>query len=384
MVFTGLDVLIRQPDLAPKGRLGLITNHSAVTRDLITGVDAIRAAGLPLAALFGPEHGVRGDAAAGQEVDSGTDERTGLPVHSLFGEHRKPTPDMLAGLDALIFDLQDVGARYYTFLYTLSYCMSAAGEKGIPLVVLDRPNPLGGDVVEGNLVRDGFTSFVGMHPIPNRYGLTVGEMARFYRDRLGVACDLRVIPVEGWKRSMLWEDTGLAWVPPSPNIPTPDAARVYPGTCFIEGTTLSEGRGTAKPFETFGAPYIDADRLADDLNEQNLPGARWRATHFIPTFSKHRDAPCHGCQLHVTDAAALRPVAAGVHLLWTLKRLYPNDFGWLPPFGEGHTPFVDLLAGSDTLRTRLDAGAPPEEILGPWKEEASVWARDRCGVTLYQ
>lgn len=383
MVLSGLDHLIQQPSEAPDGRLGLITNHSAVTRDLRPAVDALRAAGLNIVALFGPEHGVRGDVAAGEHVASGTDERTGLPVHSLYGANRKPTPDMLEGLDALLFDLQDVGARYYTFLYTLSYCMEAAGEKGIPIAVLDRPNPLGGARVEGNLVRPGFTSFVGMHPIPNRYGLTVGEMARYYRDGLGIACDLTVVPVQGWTREMEWEETGLAWVPPSPNIPNMDAARAYPGTCFIEGTTLSEGRGTPKPFEIFGAPYVDADVLADRLNALDLPGVRWRAVHFIPTFSKHKDTPCHGCQLHVMDRAAFQPVAAGVHMLHTLKKAYPDDFQWLPPFKEGRPPFLDLLAGSDALRTGIEAGASPEEIMAPWPDEIAPFQAQRRDVMLY-
>lgn len=383
MVLSGLDYLVANPSEAPKGRIGLITNHSAVTRDLRPGVDALRAAGLNIAALFGPEHGVRGDVAAGESVSGGTDERTGLPVHSLYGATRKPTPEMLAGLDALLFDLQDVGARYYTFLYTLSYCMEAAAEAGIPLTVLDRPNPLGGLRVEGNLVEPGFSSFVGKHPIPNRYGLTVGEIARYYRDHLGIRCELEVIPVRGWKREMEWEATGLAWVPPSPNIPTVTAARAYPGTCFIEGTNLSEGRGTAQPFEIFGAPYIVADDLADRLDALDLPGIRWRAAHFIPTFSKHKDTPCHGCQMHITDPAAIQPVAAGVYMLHTLKHAYPDDFGWLPPFREGGPAFIDLLAGTDAVRTGIESGASPEDIMAPWPETRAPFTHARHNAMLY-
>lgn len=383
MVATGLDRLLDNPGLVPAGRIGLITNHSAVTNALVPGVDALRQAGVNIAALYGPEHGVRGDAAAGQHVDSGTDPRSGLPVHSLYGETRKPTPEMLEGIDHLLFDLQDVGARYYTFLYTMSYCMQAAGEAGIPFTVLDRPNPLGGRRAEGNLVKEGFTSFVGKHPIPNRHGFTVGELARFYRGALGIECELDVIAMEGWRRDMHWEETGLQWVMPSPNIPNMDAVRVYPGTCFIEGTTLSEGRGTAKPFETFGAPYVDADALADALNAENLPGCRWRALHFIPTFSKHNGVPCHGCQLHVTDREAFQPVAAGIHMLSVLKRLYPSDFAWLPPFREGGPHFIDYLGGSDELRHQIDAGIPPAEILAAWNEARNPFDAARAGFFLY-
>jgi beta-N-acetylhexosaminidase len=383
MVTCGLDRILARPSGAPPGRIGLITNHSAVTRDLVPAVDALRGAGVNVVALYGPEHGVRGDAAAGAHVDSGMDARTGLPVHSLYGETRKPSPEMLQGVDALLFDLQDVGSRYYTFLYTLAYCMQAAGENGIPLTVLDRPNPLGGVRVEGNTVKPGYTSFVGMYPIANRHGLTVGELARFYQTKMGIACDLSVVEMEGWRRDMPWEETGLQWVMPSPNIPTPDTARAYPGMCLIEGTQLSEGRGTARPFEVVGAPYVDADALAEALNAQNMPGVRWRALHFIPTFSKHKDTPCHGAQLHVTDRNAFRPVAAGVALLGTLRRLYPNDFEWLPPFKEGRPPFIDLLAGGPDLREGVDAGKPPEEIMASWTDDLAAYDATRRDVLLY-
>ena len=383
MVTCGLDRLLTRSSEAPAGRIGLITNHSAVTRDLVPGVDALRAAGLNIVALYGPEHGVRGDVAAGESVDSGTDPRTGLPVHSLYGATRKPSPEMLEGVDALLFDLQDVGSRYYTFLYTLSYCMQAAGEAGIPLTVLDRPNPLGGVKIEGNTVKEGYTSFVGMYPIANRHGLTVGELARFYQKKIGIACDLNVVEMEGWTRDMAWEDTGLQWVMPSPNIPTVATTRAYPGMCLIEGTQLSEGRGTARPFEIAGAPYIDGDDLADALNAHNTPGVRWRATHFIPASSKHKDTPCHGCQLHVTDTEVFQPVAAGVSLLATLRRMYPDDFKWLPPFKEGRPPFVDLLAGSEELRECVDAGKTPEEIMEPWAADLAAYDAARKEVFLY-
>lgn len=383
MVLNGLDRLLDRPTEAPTGRIGLITNHSAVSRDLIPAVDALRSVGLNIVALYGPEHGVRGDAAAGAHVAGGTDPRTGLPVHSLFGETRKPTPEMLQGVDALLFDLQDVGSRYYTFLYTLAYCMRAAGENGIPLAVLDRPNPIGGVRVAGNTIKEGYTSFVGMFPIANRHGLTVGELARFYQQKMGIACDLRVVEMQGWWRDMAWEDTGLQWVMPSPNIPTPDTARAYPGMCFIEGTQLSEGRGTAKPFEIVGAPYVDGDDLADALNTMEMPGVRWRALHFIPTFSKHNGVPCHGVQLHVTDRDAFRPVAAGVGLLCTLKRLYPDDFQWLPPFDEGRPPFVDFLAGGKDLREGVDAGKSAEEIMAPWTADLAAYEAARRDVLLY-
>lgn len=383
MVRTGLDRLLADPALAPTGRLGLVTNHSAVSRALQPSVDALRDAGLNIVALYGPEHGVRGDVAAGEHIASGADPRTGLPVHSLYGPNKKPSAQMLEGVDALVFDLQDVGARFYTFLYTLSYCMEAAGEHNLPITVLDRPNPLGGLLVEGNTVKPGFTSFVGLQPIPCRYGLTIGEMARYFRDALGVRCHLNVVPLDGWTRDMLWEDTGLPWAMPSPNIPTPDTARVYPGMCLLEGATLSEGRGATRPFEVFGAPFIDADTLAAALNALELPGAGWRAMHFIPTASKHKDTPCHGCQLHVLDAHAFRPVAVAIHLLATLKRLYPDGFQWRPPYGEGRPPFIDLLAGTDRLRLDLDAGRPAEDIIAEWDAEAEGFAAARREAFLY-
>lgn len=383
MVTTGLDYLIAHPGEAPQGRIGLITNHSAVTSSLQPGIDALRDAGLNIVALFGPEHGVRGDVAAGDLVASGTDPRSGLPVHSLYGDTRKPTPEMLKGIDALVFDLQDVGARFYTFLYTMSYCMQAAGENGIPFTVLDRPNPIGGVEVEGNLVKEGFTSFVGMHPIACRHGLTTGELARYYQHTLSVECELHVVPLQGWKRSMQWEDSGLQWVMPSPNIPTVDTARAYPGMCFIEGTWLSEGRGTTKPFEVFGAPYVDADAFADVLNDLAMPGTRWRAVHFIPDSSKHKGEACHGCQLHVTDKAKFRPTATGIRLLSALKKTYPNDFQWRPPFKEGRPHFIDFLAGTDALRNDLDAGRSADEIVVEWQSAALPYIEARKAAFLY-
>jgi uncharacterized protein YbbC (DUF1343 family) len=290
---------------------------------------------------------------------------------------------MLEGIDALVFDLQDVGARFYTFLYTMSYCMQAAGENDIPFTVLDRPNPIGGVEVEGNLVTAGFTSFVGMHPIACRHGLTTGELARYYRHALGIQCDLHVVPMQGWKRSMQWEDTGLQWVMPSPNIPTVDTARAYPGMCFIEGTLLSEGRGTTKPFEVFGAPYINADAFADALNAQEMPGVRWRAVHFIPDSSKFKGEACHGCQIHVTDKASFKPTATAIRLLCALKTIYPNDFQWRPPFKEGRPRFIDLLAGTDALRKDIDAGRPADEIIAEWHSAALPYIEARKASYLY-
>lgn len=383
MVTPGIDRVLAEPSLLPAGRIGLVTNHSAVTRDLRPTADALLDAGFRVVALFGPEHGIRGDAQAGEEVAGGTDARTGLPVFSLYGPTRKPTAEMLDGVERLVFDMQDAGCRFYTFLSTLSCCLEAAGEHGIPITVLDRPNPLGGEIVEGPLVRSGYDSFVGYQRTPIRYGLTIGEYARWVRDNAGAACDLNVITVDGWSRRMSWSDTGLQWVMPSPNMPAVDTVRVYPGTCFIEGTTLSEGRGTSKPFEVFGAPYVDADRLADTLNDFGLPGARWRPVHFVPASSKHAGAPCHGCQLHVTDPDAFRPVTAGVYLLCALKALYPDDFSWLPPFVEGRPPFIDLLAGSPALREAVDAGVPASDIVAAWHADLSAFEPARRAAMLY-
>ena len=355
------------------GRLGLVVHPASVTRGLELAPDAIREAGFDLRALFGPQHGARGDKQDNMiESDHYADPVTGLPVHSLYGEVRKPTPGMLDGLDALLFDLQDVGVRVYTFVWTMALAMEACAEAGVRFVVLDRPNPIGGERREGPLLRPGFESFVGLHPVPLRHGLTCGELARWLKRERGVACDLDVVRAHGWERRMSWPDTGLPWVMPSPNLPTPDSCAAYPGMVLLEGTNLSEGRGTTRPFELFGAPWLDPAALVARLARARLPGVALRPCHFEPTFQKHAGRLCGGAQLHVTDPGAFQPVRTAVEILVAARALAPRDFAWRePPYEYEETlPPIDILWGSPTLREGIDDGTTVDEILEA--EEAAL------------
>lgn len=382
-VLPGLSVLLSQRlDLVRGRRVGLVTNHTGVTPDLEHGADALLRAGVQVVALFGPEHGVRGDVPAGEPVASATDPATGLPVYSLYGETRRPTPAMLQGVDVLVVDLQDIGIRYYTYPYTMAYVMQAAAAQGIPCIVLDRPNPLGGVAVEGPVLDPAFSSFVGLYPIPVRHGLTLGELALLFNRRFGIGCDLAVVPMAGWRREMVWEDTGLPFVPMSPNTTGPDMAFLYGGTCLVEGTNLSEGRGTAKPFEWVGAPWVDGAALARELNGRGLPGVRARPVFFTPLASKHAGQRCQGVQLHVLDRGALRPVALGLHLLDACRRLWPDRFAFLDP-QPGERRFFDLLMGTDQVRRQLEAGVPVEEIAAGWRQGEEEFRRLRAEFLLY-
>lgn len=365
-VRTGADRLAEEGFARLRGaRVGLVCNQTAVTSDRLAHLADLLAAadGVELAALFGPEHGVRGEAQDMVGVAPGTDPVTGVPVHSLYGHTAAslaPRPEDLEGLDALVFDVQDVGSRYYTFQATMALCMKAAGEAGIPFWVLDRPNPLGGEAVEGGTVRPGYESFVGLTPIPVRHGLTVGELARLYQGALGYACDLEVVTMEGWRRAMLWPETGLDFVPPSPNMPTFDTALVYPGGCLVEGTELSEGRGTTRPFEQCGAPFVDGHRLAAAL--EGLTGRHpvgevvLRPATFLPTFQKHAGRVCGGVFVHVRDPRRFRPHRLGVLLLAALRSLWPEDFAWRTKAYEfvEEIPAIDLLAGGPHLRAAVE------------------------------
>jgi len=301
-VRTGLEEFLARPRDLEGQRIGLISNSASVTRDLVHASRAIRESRVfRLAALFGPEHGIWANAQDLVEVPHGRDRATGLPVYSLYGAVRAPTEKMLRGVETLVFDLQDVGSRYYTFISTMLYTIEACARLGRRLVVLDRPNPLGGTVVSGNVLSPKFTSFVGVHPLPARHGMTVGELALLFRKERDLDVDLRVVRMKGWTREMDWEQTGLSWVQPSPNMPTVDTAYVYPGGCLIEGTNLSEGRGTTRPFELVGAPWLDPWKLARRMNHLGIPGARFRPTFFTPSFSKHAGRMCGGVQVHVTN-----------------------------------------------------------------------------------
>jgi uncharacterized protein YbbC (DUF1343 family) len=385
-VLPGIDVLLnRRLDLIAGRRVGLVSNASGITHDLVSNVDALRRApGVQLAALFGPEHGFYGFVADGAAVDSEVDHGTDLPVHSLYGHVREPTAKMLSGLDVLIFDIQPVGVRFYTYITTLLYVMRAAAKRGLRLIVCDRPNPIGGEIVEGPLLEPGFESFIGPGPLPIRHGLTVGELATLYNEAWGVGCDLTVVNCAGWRRTMWFDDTGLAWVPPSPAMPWPATTIVYPGTCLIEGTNLSEGRGTALPFHLLGAPWIDGRRLAEALNRLDLPGVRFRPASFQPAADKWAGQRCGGVQLHVTDRRSFRPVAAGLHLIATMRDLYPERFAWREGSTEGASPHVDLLAGTDKIRRALDGGADVADLVASWADELAQFARESRRFHLYQ
>lgn len=362
-VRTGLEALAakRFAPLAGK-RVGAICNPTSVDARFEHLADLLRAApGVELAALFGPEHGVRAEAQDMIGVGSAVDGRTGVPVHSLYGDSfdsLSPRPEWLQGLDALVFDVQDVGSRYYTFVYTMALCMKAAAAAKIGFWVLDRPNPIGGLQLEGNLVHPGFESFVGMYPLPNRHAMTAGELARLFNAEHGIGCELTVVPCEGWRRELWWEQTGLAFVPPSPNMPTPDTACVYPGMCLVEGTNLSEGRGTTRPFEMIGAPFLDPYAFCEALRAERLPGVAFQPISFRPTFQKHAGHSCGGAMIHVQDRGAFLPLRTGVALLRAARQVGGERFAWRTERYEfvDDKPAIDLLCGTDAVRLAIEAG----------------------------
>lgn len=360
----GIEVLLEQRlDLLRGKRVALVTNATGLDSQLRSDVDRFAAhPAFELVALFGPEHGVRGDVQAGDKVASSRDGVTGLPVHSLYGEHREPTPPMLAGIDVIVFDIQDVGTRFYTYPYTLAGVMRSAKRAGISVVVADRPDPLGGLLVEGPVLEPALASFVGLFPIPLRHGMTLGELAMLFNTEFEIGAELHVVAMQGWRRGDEPLRGALPWVPPSPNMPTPDTALVYPGMGLLEGTNVSEGRGTTRPFETFGAPWVDARALAERLNALQLPGVLFRPSWFTPSFSKHAGKVCGGVQLHVTDRAAFRPVRTGIAVLKALHDQHPEDFAFLP----GDPPFFDRLAGVPWLREAFLRGDAVDAIEARW------------------
>ena len=360
-------------------RVGLITNPTGVDHHLHSSIDLLQKE-VNLVKLFSPEHGVRGDIQAGEVVDYYVDEKTQLPVYSLYGKNKIPSYEMLADLDALAFDLQDIGSRFYTYLYTMSYCMQACAQYHIPFLVFDRPNPLGGSVVEGNLISDGFTSFVGLHPIPQRYGLTIGETALLFQKEFHIPCELKIIPMKGWQRWMYYEVTGLPWILPSPNMPTVDTAIVYNGTCIFEGTNISEGRGTTKPFELIGAPWLDAEYLASCMNELRLEGVLFRPVYFTPSFSKHVGILCKGVQLHVTDRSIFCPVKTGLSLLQEIKRLSGAYFSYTKPYSEKGKPMIDYNTGSDYVRTHSFLAA---DLYEAWQSASKPFTERKGTYHLY-
>lgn len=368
---TGIDALLADMPRELRGkRIGLVTNPTGVDARLRSDVDLLAARkDVKLVALFGPEHGVRGDAQAGDGVDTQTDAATGLPLYSLYGKTKQPDADMLKDVDALVYDIQDIGTRYYTFPYTLANVLMAGKRFHVAVWVLDRPNPLGGEIVEGPVLDPRFASFVGMYPIPVRHGLTIGELATLFNVEFGIGAELHVLKLQGWTRGMREPGNALPWVLPSPNMPTPDTALAYPGTGLIEGTNVSEGRGTTRPFEIVGAPFVDGTELAAALNALDLPGVRWRPVRFTPTFSKYADTACAGVQLHVLDAAKFRSFRSGVALVKTLHDLYPQQFAFKSNVPGASADFFDRLAGNAWLREAIERGDSLDAIEARWQPQ---------------
>jgi uncharacterized protein YbbC (DUF1343 family) len=400
----GVEVFLEKYlDLVRGKKVGLITNPSGVTSRLESTIDVFRRTPeVQLVALYGPEHGVRGDAQAGEYVPYYIDEKYKIPVFSLYGQSMKPPPGMLRdmdefmrtfdssrpnkalepgmtkGIDVLIFDIQDVGTRVYTYQATMALAMQAAAEAGIDYIVLDRPNPINGLDTEGPILEyPEFSSLVGLYPVPLRFGLTMGELARLYNEQfLEKKAKLTVIPMEGWTRDMWFDKTGLPWVIPSPNMPTLETAVVYPGQVFLEGTNVSEGRGTARPFEFFGAPWIDGFELTRKLNGLGLPGVKFREQWFTPTSSKFKGENCGGAQIHVTDRKTFRPLETSLHVIKTIREMYPEKF-------QFHEKYFDRIMGTSKVRLALEAGKSVPEIVAGFARGLSDFAELRKPYLLY-
>lgn len=368
-------------------RTGLLCNHASMNGDLVHSRFLLRERGLNLVCLFSPQHGFSAEKQDNMvESDHGVDAATGLPVFSLYGEHRKPTPEMFDLLDVLLVDLVDVGTRVYTFIHTLAYCLEAAAACGKKVVVLDRPNPIGGHAVEGNLVVSELRSFVGLFPIPMRHGMTIGELARFLNGAFSIGADLEVIPMSGWHRAMYFDDTGLNWVFPSPNMPTPTTALVYPGQVIWEGTNVSEGRGTTLPFELVGAPYWQVDAVAERLDSRNCGGCLLRPLVFQPTSGKWAGRPCNGFQIHVLDRALYHPYRTSLALLQAVFNLYPDDFSYKkPPYEYEYEKLpIDLIIGDGSVRSQVEGNVSIDEIEKQWQQDVEEFIELRKDFLLYE
>jgi uncharacterized protein YbbC (DUF1343 family) len=368
-------------------RVGVVCNPASVDGELRHVADRVAArSAVTLAALFGPQHGFRSDLQENM-IESGhaQDAVRRVPIYSLYSETREPTAAMLRGLDVLLIDLQDVGTRIYTFIYTMANCLSAARKHGVRVVVCDRPNPIGGAAVEGPMLVRGFESFVGQYPIPMRHGMTIGELARLFNEHFGIGASLEVARMQGWSREAYHDQTGLPWVLPSPNMPTLDTAIAYPGTVLFEGTNVSEGRGTTRPFELVGAPWISAERFSGHMNRLELPGVRFRPALFEPTFHKHAKTSCGGCQMHVMDRRTFHAVETGVALVGACRAAAPDRFAWRdPPYEYEHEKWpIDILAGSSQLRAQIEGGVPAREIADSWKPAVAEFERIRARFLLY-
>jgi len=384
----GIDGLLeRNRNLVAGRRVGLVCNPASVDAALRHTTDRLNDdPDVTLAALFGPQHGFCSDVQDNMiETPHARDVRRAIPVYSLYSETREPTAEMLKDVDVLVVDLQDVGTRVYTYIYTMANCMRAAARNGVPVVVCDRPNPIGGEEIEGSRLEPAHASFVGQFPIPLRHGMTIGELARMFNDEFGINCSLDVVPLAGWRRPMYFDETGLPWVMPSPNLPTLDSAIVYPGAVLIEGTLLSEGRGTTRPFELIGAPWIDGERLVDAMNARRLPGVHFRAVCFEPTFQKHAKQTCGGCQVHVLNRRTFRPVRTAVELIAEFRGQNRARFAWREPpyeYEHQHQP-IDILFGSDVLRRTIDSDGNVTKFVDSWKTDEDAFRKARQKYLMY-
>jgi uncharacterized protein YbbC (DUF1343 family) len=384
----GLERLLDQRlDVVRDARVALVCNQATVDHSLRHAADIVHAhPKVRLTTLFGPQHGIRGDVQDNMvETAHGLDKQTGLPVYSLYSETREPTARMLQDVDVIVVDLQDVGCRIYTFVYTMANCMRVARALGKRVVVCDRPNPIGGEAVAGNVLDPAFASFVGLYPIPTRHGMTAGELARLFNATQGIGCDLEVVPMEGWSRAMWMDDTDAPWVLPSPNMPTLDTASVFPGTVHLEGTQMSEGRGTTRPFELVGAPYIDPEGYGRRLNALGLPGVYYRPTVFQPTFQKHGGRSCGGVQIHVLDREAFEPVKAGLAVVKVAYDMYTSAFKWKEPPYEyvfDKNPF-DVISGTSALREAIESGRSLDDMEKSWQAGTEAFRKQREKYLLY-
>lgn len=377
MIKLGIERIEAYKQFFNQKRVGLITNHTGVDQAFNSSIDILKKH-TNLVALFAPEHGVRGDLQAGEKLESNVDEKTGITVYSLYGNHKKPTEDMLKDIDVICYDIQDVGARFYTYIYTMAYAMMAAKAFKKKFIVFDRPNPLG-DKVEGNLLNISYRSFVGYYAIPQRYGLTVGELAYMFNDLFEIGADLEVIPMENYHRKRAFETYRLPWVMPSPNIPTFDTAYMYMATCVFEGTNLSEGRGTTKPFSLVGAPWLNSQAVLNDLKEANLPGLIFKKTYFTPKFSKYENQLCEGIELFVTNKRQFMPVKIGYILLESIRK-HHRAFKFNAPYKEGMHPMIDLLTGSNDLRN----SRPLKAVFKDMERDRKVFIKQKKRYHLYE
>jgi uncharacterized protein YbbC (DUF1343 family) len=387
MVRTGCDILRAGGFMLPAGaRIGLLANQASVTSSFEHSTDVISRSSAILSCIFGPQHGLWSLTQANMlEWEGYEDSRLGVPVHSLYGTSRKPRQETLEGLDAVVIDLQDVGSRPYTYVWTALLMMRSCAEAGVEVIALDRPNPIGGARIEGPLLEEGFESFVGMYPLAMRHGMTIGEILLMINGDEENPCGFEVVRMEGWNRGMMFGDTGLPWVMPSPNMPTTDTALIYPGMVLLEGTNISEGRGTTRPFELAGAPWIDPYELASELDSYGIEGAVFRPAFFRPVFDKYAGKDCGGVQVHPIDRESFRPVLCAVAVISAAARLYPGDFSWLdPPYEyEREKMPIDIIYGGRDLRDAVESGAEPTEIARGWSSGEKSFLGSRAPFLLY-